>query len=196
MGPHIPVLTTERLIIRPFVLDDLAGIHRILDHEAMMEPQPLEERRNWLEWSIRNYVELEKLFQPPYGDRAIVRKEDHRLVGSVGLVPQMGPYGQLPSLGGADPGGRAAPITTEMGLFWALETAARGHGYATEAARALVEYIFGAFNMARLVATTEHANLPSQRVMERLGMRLVTNPLPDPPWFQVVGILENPAVAH
>ena len=45
--------------------------------------------------------------------------------------------------------------------------------------------------MARLVATTEYANLPSRRVMERLGMRIETNPLPEPAWFQVVGILER-----
>jgi hypothetical protein len=28
--------------------------------------------------------------------------------------------------------------------------------------------------------------------MRRLGMRIDRNPYPDPPWFQVVGILENP----
>lgn len=96
LGPRMPVLTTARLTIRPFIMEDLAEIHRILDLEAMMEPQPLEERRAWLEWNVRN--------------------------------------------------------------------------------------------------TTEHANLPLRRVMERLGMRVETNPLPEPAWFQVVGILERRAV--
>ncbi len=198
MSLRMPVLTTPRLTIRPFVLEDLAEIHRILDLEAMMEPQPLEERRAWLEWSVRSYTELEKLFQAPYGDRAIVLNEgtlpgagrrvaSPRLIGSVGLVPLIGPFGQLPYFGGSR---QPCAFTAEMGLFWALETASRGQGYASEAARALVDYAFTELNMARLVATTEHDNLPSRRVMERLGMRVETNPLPEPEWFQVVGILE------
>jgi RimJ/RimL family protein N-acetyltransferase len=185
------VLETPRLIVRPFVLEDLEAVHRILDLEAMMEPQPLVERRDWLEWSVRSYVELEKLSQAPYGDRAIVLKENNRLVGSVGLVPLIGPYEQLRCFGGPDPGGKPARFTAEMGLFWALENASRGQGYATEAARAVVDFAFRELNMARLAATTEYDNLPSRRVMERLGMRIETNPLPEPEWFQVVGILEH-----
>lgn len=188
MGPHMPVLETARLIIRPFVMEDLDEIHRIFDLEAMIEPQPLEERRAWLEWSVRSYTELEKLSQAPYGDRAVVLKDDGRLIGSVGLVPLIGPFGQLPYFGGSS---RPCAFTAEMGLFWALERASRGKGFAAEAARALITFAFSGLNMARLTATTEHANLPSRRVMERLGMRIETNPLPEPEWFQVVGILER-----
>jgi hypothetical protein len=28
--------------------------------------------------------------------------------------------------------------------------------------------------------------------MQKIGMTITHNPLPDPPWLQVVGILENP----
>ncbi len=31
-------------------------------------------------------------------------------------------------------------------------------------------------------------------VMQRLGMTVQRNPDPGPPWFQVVGILENPEI--
>jgi hypothetical protein len=44
-----------------------------------------------------------------------------------------------------------------------------------------------------VVATTAYVNEASQRVMARLGMRVERNPCPDPPWFQVVGTLDNPA---
>jgi hypothetical protein len=30
------------------------------------------------------------------------------------------------------------------------------------------------------------------RVMQKLGMRIEHNPLPEPPWFQVGGVLDNP----
>lgn len=38
---------------------------------------------------------------------------------------------------------------------------------------------------------TEYDNLASQAVMRKLGMRLERNPLLEPRWLQVVGILEN-----
>jgi RimJ/RimL family protein N-acetyltransferase len=47
--------------------------------------------------------------------------------------------------------------------------------------------------LATVIATTRYDNLASQRVMERLGMRVERNPHPEPPWFQVVGTLDNPA---
>lgn len=47
--------------------------------------------------------------------------------------------------------------------------------------------------MQRVVATTERANVASQRVMQKLGMKVMINPLADPFWFEVVGVLENPS---
>jgi len=185
------VLETGRLLIRPFVMDDLEACHQLFDLEAKMEEQSLEDRRQWLTWAVMNYAELDKLSQPPYGDRAVVLKSTGQLVGSVGLVPCLAPFGLLPSFGSvADPQtvGRNTP---EVGLFWALSTAHRGQGYATEAARALTDFAFGKLNLCRIVATTDYANTASQRVMERLGMKIGRNPYPEPKWFQVVGVLEN-----
>ena len=45
-----------------------------------------------------------------------------------------------------------------------------GHGYATEAARAAVDYGFVAHELEEIVAFTVPANFRSRRVMERLGM--------------------------
>lgn len=187
MTTAMPVLETERLTIRPFVLEDLPDAHRVLDLEAKMGEYTLEGRRQWLEWTVRNYAELAKMYQPPMGDRAIVLRAENRLIGSVGLVPALGPFGLLPSFqtGGAS----TNRFTSELGMFWALGNDYRGKGYATEAARALIKYAFDTMNMARIVATTEHDNKESQAVMRRLGMRIETNPASEPPWFQVVGIL-------
>ena len=187
MTTAMPVLETERLTIRPFVLDDLADAHRILDLEAKMGEYTLEGRRQWLEWTVRNYAELAKMYQPPLGDRAIVLRAENRLIGAVGLVPALGPFGLLPSF--QNGGKETNRFTSELGMFWALGNADLGKGYATEAARALVDYAFDTMNMARIVATTEHENKASQAVMRRLGMRIETNPQPEPPWFQVVGSL-------
>jgi [ribosomal protein S5]-alanine N-acetyltransferase len=189
---EMPVLETERLVIRPFRLDDLDDIYRILDIELADVDMGSEKaltrsaRAAWLEWSVRNYRQLSALFQPPYGDRAVALKADATLIGAVGFVPSFGPFGQLPSLGG-----KLSRNTAEFGLYYAISPAFQRQGYASEAIQAMVDYAFTALNLERIVATTQYDNAASKGVMRKLRMRIEGNPYPDPPWFQVAGILEN-----
>jgi RimJ/RimL family protein N-acetyltransferase len=46
-----------------------------------------------------------------------------------------------------------------------------GHGYATEAARALLRLAFGEFGFHRVIGRIEARNTASAGVLERLGMR-------------------------
>jgi RimJ/RimL family protein N-acetyltransferase len=190
MAMRIPCLATERLIIREFAPDDLDTIHRILS-DGFGGVHPLPERQQWLQWAIMNYRELDKLNQPPYGDRAVVRKTDDRLIGATGLVPAYGPFGQLSyfTAQGLPEDRRYRP---EVGLFWVIDPGCQGHGYATEAARAMIDHAFSALNLSRIVAETDYNNAASIGVMRKLGMNIQNNPYPDPVWFQVTGILENP----
>lgn len=192
MGTAMPVLATERLTVRPFELSDLEEVHRVLS-EAWEEPVEeraarLTARERWLRWEVANYEELADLMQPPYGDRAVVVRESGTLIGSVGLVPSLGPFGQLPGFPANQGSTHSFP---EVGLFWAVDPAHQGRGYATEAARALIMFGFDALNLGRIIATTEYENERSIAVMRKLGMRILRNPLPAPPWFQVVGVLEH-----
>ena len=189
-APYVPLLETERLVVRPLVETDLAAVHQLFVDIDWVDPllpeAELRDRRaSWLAWTTSGYREFERLYQPPLGDRAVVRKVDGVLIGLVGLVPSFAPFGQLPCFGGA----ARALRTLEMGLFWAVSSGAQGHGYATEAAGALVDWAFNGLLLDRLVATTEHDNTASIAVMRRLGMRIETNPRPDPPWLQTVGVL-------
>src|SRR5205085_7665200 len=79
----------------------------------------------------------------------------------------------------------------EFGLYYALSPAYQRQGYATEATRALIDYAFTQLALKRIVATTTNENVASIAVMRKVGMRIEKNPYPDPPWFQVVGVLEN-----
>ena len=111
----------------------------------------------------------------------------------VGVVPSMGPFAQLPGFGGAiGPPDRLRP---EVGLYWAVAPEHRRNGYATEAARAVIDHGFAELGLARIVATTERDNPASIAVMRRLGMRVEQNPLPEPHWFQVVGWLDAPVTS-
>ncbi|NLU71017.1 GNAT family N-acetyltransferase [Streptomyces sp. HNM0574] len=54
---------------------------------------------------------------------------------------------------------------------WRLKRAAWGHGYATEAAGAALDFGFTALALPEILAVTTAGNLRSQAVMRRLGMR-------------------------
>lgn len=184
-------IQTARLIIRRFTMDDLQDIHRILNAAFQLDKSPLEQRDEWLRWVVMNDFQLERLYQPPYGDKAVVLKETNQLIGSVGLVPSVIPAGQLLYY---TPSPRPnALIRPEMGLFYAFDTAYHRKGYATEATQALIDFAFTEMQLERIIATTEYDNEKSQAVMWRLGMDIQRNPFPDPFWCQIVGILENPA---
>ncbi|HZN67813.1 MAG TPA: GNAT family N-acetyltransferase [Tepidisphaeraceae bacterium] len=183
-------IATKRLVVREFEVADSDAVARMLDD--CFGPMPRVEREAWLDWTVRNYRALEQLGQPPYGDYAVALRDSGDVIGSVGLVPSFGPFDTLPTLSArlrAKPTGRHRP---EMGLFWAVAGPHRGSGYATEAAAALAEFAFNSLNVDRLVATTEHDNDASIRVMRRLGMTVERNAQPEPAWFQTVGVLFNP----
>ena len=194
---EMPILETERLIIRPFVMEDLTDVHRLMDVELANadlrsdKMENLQERVEWLQWTVLNYKQLAMLRQPPYGDRAIVIKTTGKLIGSCGFVPLMNAFEQLPFFAvGGNPGnqGRYQP---EFGLFYAIGPSHQRQGYASEAAQAMVDYAFQSLHLKRVVATTTYDNIPSMGVMRKLGMRVEKNPFPEPPWLQVVGVVEN-----
>jgi ribosomal-protein-alanine N-acetyltransferase len=58
--------------------------------------------------------------------------------------------------------------TPEIG--WRFARSAWGHGYATEAARAALEWGFGTLGLAEVVSVTTVGNVRSIQVMERIGM--------------------------
>ena len=145
---EMPILETPRLLVRPFVIKDLADVHRLFDvelHHADLRTERLDtlaERAQWLQWAMLNYAQLAKLHQPPYGDRAVVLKPTRELVGSCGFVPCLNAFEQLPGFSaGGTPAGPGR-YSTEFGLFYAISPAHRRRGYASEAAQVLVDYAF------------------------------------------------------
>jgi RimJ/RimL family protein N-acetyltransferase len=190
----MPVLATERLLVRPFALDDLDAKQQL--DLALGYDTAREQQRRWLEWSVLNYEQLALLRQPPYGDRAIVLQESGALIGSAGLVPSLGPFDRFPAFRRRLTVADEVHTRPEVGLYWALDPAHRGRGYATEAARALIDFGFRRMGLQRIVATTDYDNEASQAVMRRLGMIIARNPYPDPPWCQIVAVLDNPDLAR
>lgn len=59
----------------------------------------------------------------------------------------------------------------EIELFYGLASAYWGHGYATEAARLMLQYGFDVIGLNRIVALAHPDNMASARVLEKAGMR-------------------------
>jgi RimJ/RimL family protein N-acetyltransferase len=65
-----------------------------------------------------------------------------------------------------------AHFTPCVEIGWRLARPHQGRGYATEGARAALDFGFTRLGLAEIVSFTVPANLSSRRVMEKLGMQL------------------------
>ena len=151
MSTQQPPLFTERLVLRRFTHDDVADLLACLSERSFARATPEIEAT---EAGVRAYIDaqngLEPFAQDKCFDLAVQRKADGRAMGLLTLV-------------------RKAHGQGEIG--YALVLAHRGRGYATEAARGLLAYVFAELGLHRVQATTRPENRGSWRVMERLGMR-------------------------
>jgi RimJ/RimL family protein N-acetyltransferase len=194
---EVPNLETPRLLIRPFEAADLDAACQLFDvdlADAEMGADKLTsraEREDWLRWSVLNHRQLALLNQPPYGDRAIVLKENGVLIGSCGYVPALDAFEQLPGWPGMSAPNPNATTTAEFALFYALSLGYRGRGFVIEAVSALIDYAFTHLHLKRIIAETDFDNAGSIAVMKRLGMRVLTNTTGTPAHLQVVGVLEQ-----
>lgn len=184
------LLHTDRLTIRPYTPDDLQARYD-LTTRAFGVQTTHQATGEWLAWTIASYKQFASLHQPEYGDYAIVLNSTQAVIGSVGLVPSLIPWGVIDEL---------RPPTTslhyqtspEFGLFWGILPDYWGNGYAPEAGKVFIAWIFDTLYAQLVVATTEHNNINSQRVMKKLGMDIYVNSHKKPAWFEVVGALTNP----
>lgn len=148
-------ISTERLMLRPFLESDAADVYEYLAEPAVncfanMKLHSLEEAKQAMKERVS-----EKEFH-----FAIVLKETGKVIGEIEAYPESGePH--------AD---ENAPKDT-FSPCWMLNQAYQGKGYAFEAAHAFFDYLFTEKGARRIYAYTEDNNLASQHLCERLGMR-------------------------
>lgn len=189
---RIPVLETKRITIRPFTLDDLHDWHRIgelcwSDGSRIHDESAIAETRDWLQWQVLN----ERFKCRWWSDKAITLKPTGQLIGMIGFVPAFAPYNKLDMLRLTEVADNLCHM--EMSMQWAIDPLHQRQGFATEAARAMIEFMFnnGDLRIWRVIADTEFDNHASCGVMRKLGMKLARNETGEPEWLQVVGVLED-----
>ena len=146
-------LRTTRLWLRRWRRDDREAFAVLNADPAVMEhfPAPLtREESNALADRIEAGYD-----ERGWGLWAVEVRESAPFIGFVGLNPAT----------------FDAPFTPATEVGWRLAREHWGHGYATEAARAALEFGFVDLELGEIVSFTTHANTRSRRVMERLGMR-------------------------
>jgi ribosomal-protein-alanine N-acetyltransferase len=147
----LPVLETERLLLRKVSLDDAADIFEYATDPEVpkfmpWEPhQSIQETYDYLERVIKRYQEHDP------GPWAIVRKRDAKMIGTC-------------SYGSWEREHRRAEIGYVLNQrYW-------GQGYMTEAIGAIIAFGFRELGLNRIQARCEVPNIGSARVMEKAGM--------------------------
>ena len=147
-----PALTTPRLRLRPWTDDDLEPMVAICTDPEVMRWFPRPNTREEVVALLAR--QRAHLAAGGPGLFAAERLADSALLGFVGLA--------RPSF--------EAPFTPCVEVGWRLTREAWGHGYATEAARVVLRHGFTTLGLDEVVSFTSVGNLPSQAVMQRLGM--------------------------
>ena len=146
---------TERLALRAWSETDLADLVALNSDPRVMEHFPAtlspDESRILLGRLRHRIAEDGFSFMP------VEERESGRFVGFVGLNRPLFP----------------APVRFEpcVEIGWRLMPWAWGRGYASEAARQWFRFGFETLGLDEIVAFTAVANVRSQAVMRRLGMR-------------------------
>jgi RimJ/RimL family protein N-acetyltransferase len=150
MGSLTHTIQTPRLTLIPLQPQDAAVLHRIYQSEGVLRyfpnlnPPALERVERFLATQHKHWEEH------GYGDWGILPGGVGEIIGWAGLQ-------YLPELD-----------ETEVGFL--LDRPFWGRGYATEAAKASLDFGFEQVSLSQIIALVHPENMASRRVIEKCGM--------------------------
>lgn len=148
---QMPVLTTERLILRLFTLKDCKTVQTLAGEKDIAKttltiPHPYKDgmAKQWITSHKKKFVKGELVCL------AITEKDDKNVIGAISLTVN------------------TKHNRAELG-YWVGKKYWR-KGYCTEAAHAIIHYGFHSLKLNRIYATHFILNKASGRVMQKVGM--------------------------
>jgi len=148
----VPRLTTDRLVLRGWTAPDRDAFAAMNADPDVMRFFPAVQSRAETDALVDR---IEATFASDGFGLWALESRGGQFVGFTGLV-------------------RAAdglPVSGEVEVGWRLKRSAWGQGLASEAAREVLGYGFRTAGLDAIMSLTAQINVPSWRVMERLGMR-------------------------
>lgn len=145
---------TDRLVLRTWSDEDSDRFYAAMNTpEVMRHLGGVQDRSEW-DAAVSRIMG----YQRDHGHTfwLMERKSDGELLGFCGLK-RVNAEGSV--------------LTGQFEIGWRLRESAWGEGYAKEAAIASLDLAFGTYGAPHVVALTVAANLESQGLMKRLGMR-------------------------
>lgn len=145
-----PAIKASRVSLRPLQPTDTEVLHRIYQTEGVLQyfptttPPPLEKVERFIASQQEHWE------KHGYGNWGIVPEGESQIAGWAGLQ-------FLPELN-----------ETEVGYL--LDKPFWGRGYATEAARASIQFGFERCGLDHIIALVHPENLASRRVIDKCGM--------------------------
>lgn len=148
-------LTTERLLLRPFTLEDAAVFFDLCsDYEVM---------RFIGDGSLPSFDAVQKSIErwvkhyDDYGYSLFALLNNENLMGFCGLITQ------------EIKGTKKVELGYRLGRkFW-------GNGYATEAAICIRDYAFNDCNLSEIISIIQPANIASRKIANKIGMNFSEN---------------------
>ena len=146
----IPTITTERLIVRPFTLEDTATMHQIINGKDVLKYFP--GSKTITEVQVQRMIERIRTHwqDKGYGLWAIELRATGALLGRCGL--------------------QHLEETDEVEIDFIFSRDHWGNGFATEAGKASLQYGLEQLRLQTIVGIVHPENLASQRVLEKVGM--------------------------
>jgi RimJ/RimL family protein N-acetyltransferase len=149
----LPVLTTERLILRQIGEDDLDPHMALLNTPAVMEHLGGVQPREVI--AAKHEASRAGFAAEGFGFMMMEERATGEIVGHCGLRRIVHAL---------------APNPGDFEIGWVVREDRWRRGYALEAMRAVVDWGFATIGAPHLVAVTSAANEGSWRLMEKLGM--------------------------
>lgn len=139
-------IKTKRLLIREFEFKDWQDVYEYTSDTNVMKyiPEEVFTEEDAKEFVGKNIGHNAEKFP-------VVKIDEDILIGHIVFCKYFGEH------------------TYEIG--WVFNPKYYNKGYASEAAQAILAYGFEKMNLHRIIATCQPENIPSYRVMEKIGMR-------------------------
>lgn len=146
-------LSTERLQLREWRDEDIAPFSLMNADAEVMRYFPRVMSKQQSEQSVERFRKHQK--DHGFAFWPAVLKNSGEFIGFIGL--QNAP--------------ESVPCAPAVEIGWRLRKEYWGQGLAPEGARAVLAYGFSALQLPELVSFTAKINEPSQRVMQKIGMK-------------------------